>query len=420
MDGFDVMVLGGGPAGICAAVQAARLNSRVLLVEKAAQLGGTTTTGGVNGIQSFFAYGRQVIAGIGWELVCRSCEVLGQPRPDGGNFNPATGITTTVVDRAAYAAVVDQAVLEAGIDLRLHTMLGAMRHDGDLWRITLCGKEGLYEVAARIVIDCSGDANAVALAGLEVVRTPQRQPGTIVLKLGGYDAGKIDYAAIQAAYDAAVAAGEMQRSDTGWHKGDVRPLLKGYGGNCVHVRSPSAHDSRGRTAAEIEARRAMLRLLRFLRRQPGLEGLAIEWFAPECGIRETVTLAARATIAREDWISGRVWPDAVCHGFYPIDVHEDESLHYEPLARGVVPTIPFGAMLPRTGRQILVAGRCIGGDRLAFSAYRVQATCMATGQAAGGAAGVAMRSGCDVADVSIDALRRTLAEHGAIVPPQAT
>lgn len=419
MDRFDVVVIGGGAAGVVAAIQAARAGGRVMLVEKSAQLGGTTTSAGVSGIQSFFAYGRQVIAGIGFELVAKAAQVLGQPTPDGAKQDARSGVTVTVVDKAVYAAMADLAVLEAGIDLRLHTMLGAIRqeHEGG-WHLTLCGKEGLYDVPAAQVIDASGDANAITLAGLPVVRQERRQPATLVMRLAGYEVQTLDLPRLQTAFEQAVAAGEVQASDAGWHGGRIESLLRWYGGNCVHVISgPDAASSPGRTAAEVEGRRVMLRLLKFLRRQPGLERLTVAWCAPEVGVRETVTIAGRATITVQDYERGRYWPDAVCYSFYPIDVHTDEGLGiYRPLPRGVVPTIPYGAMVPLRGRNILAAGRCISGDREAFSAYRVQATCMAVGQAAGAAAALAAQQKRDVADIDVAAIRALLAQHGAIVP----
>ncbi len=414
---YDVAVMGGGAAGVCAAVQAARAGARTLLVEKAAQLGGTTTTGGVNGMQSFFAYGRQIIAGIGWELVCRTYDVLGQPPPDGSRFGEDVGVTTTVVDRAAYSAVADEAVREAGADLSLHTMLGAIREDGAGWRLTLCGKEGLYDVTARVVVDCTGDCNVARQAGLDVNRHDDRQPGTLVMKFTGYDADHLDIPAIQAAADRAIAAGALRASDLGWHHGDVKPILRGYGGNCAHVVTHEAGDSRGRTDAELEGRRVLLRLVRFFRAQPGLENFTVAWFAPEVGIRETVTIGGRATITFDDYTSGRLWPDAVSYSFYPIDVHTEDGLDFRPLPRGVIPTMPYGAMLPQEGRNLVVAGRCVCGDRLAFSAYRVQATCTGTGQAAGAAAALAAARGTEVANVPVDDIRTLLRQHAAIVPP---
>jgi hypothetical protein len=239
-----------------------------------------------------------------------------------------------------------------------------------------------------------------------------------VLGLTGYDPKTLDFDTIQANFDKAVAAGEMKSSDTGWHGGKVRNLLEWRGGNCIHVHpEQSADDSAGRTAMELEARRVMMRLVRFFRTQPGMEEFTIGWFAPECGVRETVVIQGRSCITVDDYTSGRLWPDAVSYSFYSVDVHKPEGLDYRPLPRGVYPTIPFSAMLPVRGRNILAAGRCICGDRLAFSAYRVQASSMAIGQAAGAAGALATQAGSDVADVPIEDIRQLLAEHDAIVPP---
>jgi hypothetical protein len=413
---YDVAVMGGGPAGATAAIQAAREGARTLLVEKQAQLGGTTTTAAVNAIATFFAHGRQVIAGIGWEIACASYAALRLPAPTGEHFGKSNGVTTTVVDRAVYAAVLDETVLNSGVDLRLHTMLGALTHTGKDWEATLCGKEGLYTVRARVVLDCTADANAAAIAGLDVDRLQERQPGTLVFRLQGYDANALDYDVIQKAADGLIATGTLKASDFGWHHGSVRQVLAHYGGNCIHILAANADDSIGRTAMEVEGRRVLLRLLRFFRTQPGLEACSFLWHAAECGVRETAVIRGRTTITGEAYYSGYCWPDAVCFSFYPIDMHLEHGVDYRDLARGVVPTIPYGAMVPLRGTNVLAAGRCICGDRVGSSAYRVQASCMAMGQAAGAAAALAVRSGKPVADVPVETIRELLARHGAIVP----
>jgi hypothetical protein len=412
----DVVVFGGGPAGLVAAIQAGRAGARTILVEKTGMLGGTTTMAAVTAVSCFNAYGRQVIAGIGWELVCRTLAETGAKPVDFSRFSPRTGVLLCPVDAPVYAAIADEMVLASGAELRLHTMPAAVRADGAGWHVTLCGKTGLRDVSARVLVDCTGDANVVTLAGLPVERNRELQPATLVLRLDGYDPSTLDFATIQAAFDRAVAAGELKRSDAGWQYGDIGPLLRWHGGNCIHVVGLDGSTSEGRTAAEVEGRRAMLRLLRFLRRQPGLTELRVTSCAPETGIRETVTIQGRRKIAVTDYESGRVWDDAVCYSFYPVDVHTDEGLVYRPLPEGVVPTIPFGAMLPKSGRNMIVAGRCIAGDKEANSAYRVQSSCMAMGQVAGAAAALAVRGGVEVADVALPDLRALLRSHGAIVP----
>jgi len=165
----------------------------------------------------------------------------------------------------------------------------------------------------------------------------------------------------------------------------------------------------------------MLRLFRFLRRQPGLERLRFDYLAPECGVRETATIEGKATVTAEDYTCGRLWEDALCYSFYPIDLHMSSGAGVDcrPLTAGIVPTIPRGAMLPMGSRNLIVAGRCIASDRLANSALRVQATAMATGQAARAMAALAARSGTEIEELPLAVIRALLAEHGAIVPEPA-
>ncbi len=117
-------------------------------------------------------------------------------------------------------------------------------------------------------------------------------------------------------------------------------------------------------------------------------------------------------------MSGCVWPDAICNSFYPIDWHRSDGhgIDMRFLPEGVVATIPRRALLPLGRRNLLAAGRCIASDQLANSALRVQATCMAVGQAAGAMAALAVASGVSVAEVDMGSLRSLLREHGAIVP----
>ena len=147
--------------------------------------------------------------------------------------------------------------------------------------------------------------------------------------------------------------------------------------------------------------------------------MTIEYVAPECGVRETVTICGNATVTVRDYQSGRLWDDAICYSFYPIDLHvsSGSGLDMEMLAEGVVPTIPRGAMIPEGSQHFIVAGRCISSDRLANSALRVQATSMATGQGAGALAALAANQQCTPGDVPLADLRAVLKAHGAIVPP---
>ena len=159
-------------------------------------------------------------------------------------------------------------------------------------------------------------------------------------------------------------------------------------------------------------------MYRFFRAQPGLENFTIESVSPEVGIRETVVIRGKKTITTEDYTSARHWEDAVCYSFYPIDIHEDDGAAgvHRMLPEGRVPTIPRGAMLPADSRALIVAGRCISGDREANSAYRVEASCMAMGQAAGAMAALAADRDCDPENLPIPDIHDLLRQHNAIIP----
>lgn len=418
----DVVVVGGGSAGCPAAIQAARLGARTLLVEKNAALGGTTTVAGVFTTGLFHAWGEQVIAGIGWDCVTRAMELAGTPLPDTHDWHQPHWRHSIRITPVVLAAVLDQAMAEAGVELVLHTMLAGVERTDDPdrpWRVRLCGKEGLWSVTAGAVVDASGDANVVGQLGLPRRTVEELQPGTLMVRIGGYDLDGLDRGAVEAAGAAAIARGVLRAEDFSSPKGDpVWRFLVNRGQNAMHVPGIRAGTSAERTAAEIAARATFLRIFSFLRSQPGLERLVVEGWSVECGIRETWTVVGETTITVDDYTSGRVWPDVVCHSYFPIDLHTTtaEEIDFRPLAEGVVPTIPLRALVPLGEDRLLVAGRTLSSDRLANSAARVQASCMAMGQAAGAAASLAVAQNGSVRRLDLTRLRTLLREHGAIVP----
>lgn len=420
MQTYDVMVMGGGTSGLCAALQAARAGASTALIEKNGLCGGTMTVGGINFPGLFDAWGKQIIAGIGWELVLNTLRETGEslppeflhPESDRQHWRHQIRINPLV-----FAALADEALLAARVALRYHTMPASLEPTASGWRVLLCGKDGLEEAGCRIIIDCTGDANAVRLAGYETVTPAVIQPGTLAVRATGYDVDNLDLARLERDFALAVERGEVAYSDMGWGDRFSPAFLRKHGGNSNHIPGIQAADSAGKSAMEIAGRRSVLRLFRFLKTQPGLENLAIEAAAAECGVRETRTIVGENTVTAADYLAGRRYDDAICHAFYPIDLHVAETgLEQRTLAPGVVPTVPLGALIPRGSHHFLAAGRILSSDRLANSALRVQAVCMATGQAAGAAAALACRAGLPPAAVSLSSLRRLLQEHGAIIP----
>lgn len=415
---YDVIVVGAGTAGTIAAIQAGRLGLRTLLIEKNGMPGGTTTVAAVNFPGLFHAWGRQIIAGIGWELVTNTVSLCGGQLPDFSAAPERHWQHQVRVNRAVYSSLACEALEQAGVQTLFHAMPARVVENSDNVTVTVCTKSGLETMTGRALIDATGDANAVGLSGCALVAHEERQPGTLILSLEGYDVEAVDGLRLRQAFDAALNSGELEPRDSVFVRNNIMGLLRSRGDNCTHIAHVDGRTSQGRSAAEIGARVSLLRVYRFLRRQPALENLEIAFMAPECGIRETVTIQGEATVTRDDYAGGRQWEDAVCHSFYPIDLHHSAGggIDTRPLQPGTFPTVPRGALVPRGSRRMLVAGRCLSSDREANSALRVQATCMACGQAAGVLAGHAARSGMPVMAVDMQPVYDDLREHKAIVP----
>lgn len=410
----DVLVVGGGTAGTIAAIQAARAGAQVAIVERGQQLGGTMTSGGVGFPGLFHAWGRQIIAGIGWELVCRTVELGGGVMPD---FSQPYGRQhwrhQIRLNGPLYAALAEEAALEAGVRLwygALPTSVSAM---ADGWSVEVVGKGLRRRIHCAQLIDATGDADVVGMAGYRRRLAGQRQPGTLIFRLGGYDVDALDADALEARYRAALEGGALLPGDVASVNACFIAFLRSGGENAQHVLGADSTTAATQTEANVTGRQSVLRLLRFVRSLPGCEGAQLLKMAPETAVRETNRIVGETTVTVADYVAGRRFEDAVCYAFYPVDLHTEAGVKPEPLSEGVAPTIPLRALIPQGSRNLLVAGRCVSSDRLANSALRVQAPCMAMGQAAGAAAalGATTPGALDLA-----VLKALLRRHDAIVP----
>jgi len=411
----DILVVGGGTAGVPAAVQAARLGCDVTLVEAGGQLGGTMTTGGVSFPGLFYAHGSQIIAGIGWDLVCETLSMDGGTLPD---FNKPYGKAHSRhqirINAPLYAALAEDKCLQAGVHLRYYEFLSRIVKRASGWKVTLIGKGTEVTVLCKQIIDATGNASAVALAGYERVRGEDTQPGSLIFQLEGYDADQLDMPLLDSLFRKA-RADSLISVDNCYLS--LRSLLNiGEGLSVSHVRGADSSTSETHTEANIAGRQGLLRLLKVLKTFPGLENITIKTAQSEVAVRESWRIVGEETVNYDDYISGRKFSDAVCYSFYPIDLHTESGVKPRQLEKGVVPTVPLRALIPKGSRNIIAAGRCISSDRLANSALRVQASSMAMGQAAGAAAALAVSNNCSPGQVSYDQLCSVLRANGAIVP----
>jgi len=411
----DVLVVGGGTAGVIAALQTARAGCSTILVESGSMLGGTMTVGGVAFPGLFHAWGRQIIAGIGWELVTETVKLDDGRLPD---FSIPTGRAhprhQVRINPNTYALLAEEACLKAGVELRYYeTPVKAEGTEGR-WSVEVVGKGTRLTIRCKQLIDCTGNGYMTALAGYPVLREDVIQPGSLMFKIGGYDYRRVDKKLLRKKYEAAIKSGRLVRKE---FRNRIEGLLGSAGNNIHHISDADSTTSQTHTVTNIESRTTLLETLRFLREEvPGCEKTKVLSMQPETAVRETYRVVGEYEITKSDYTSGRLFDDAVCYAFYPIDVHDEHGVKPEHLSEGTFPTVPLRALVPKNSKNLIVAGRCVSSDREANSALRVQASCMAMGQAAGAAAALAVQSNSTPLEVPLKAIRGLLARHGAVLP----
>jgi hypothetical protein len=369
----DVLVVGGGTAGHVAAIQAGRAGSKVLLVERGAQLGGAMTTGGVAFPGLFDAWGKQVIAGIGWEIVKESVELDAGPLPDFNKVPSAHWMNQVFINMFLYAILAEEKCEKAGVEIAYYEFPQAVSKTDAGWQVDCVGFGTKRRVNCKQIVDCTGGAEIVGMLGFPRLREEERQPGSYLYMLGK-----------------AHAPGREQI-----HR--------------LYVHGADSTNSRTVTHANLTGRKSILAEMR-------KKGGRLMHLQPETAFRESYRIQGETLITLEDYRSGKKFDDAICHAFYPVDLHTKNGVEPKPLKPGIVPTIPLRALIPKGSRNIMVAGRCVSSDRLANSGLRVQASCMGMGQAAGAAASLAAKSGTTPLEVPLKNIHDLLRTHGAIIP----
>ena len=375
----DVLVVGGGAAGTIAAIQAGRAGAKTLILERNSQLGGTTTTGGVSFPGLFDAWGKQIIAGIGWELVKESVELDGGTLPDFSKVPRRHWMNQVRVNQFLYAILAEEKCRGAGVQIAYYEFPQSITRISEGWQVDCAGFGTCRRVLCKQIVDCTGGAEVVGMLNLPRLRGEEAQPGSILFKLD-------------------------KANNPGRPNGPGSGLL-----DALYVHGADSSNSRTVTAANLKGRKAVLEKVRKEERR-------LMHMQPETGFRESCRIQGETVISVEDYTSGRMFEDAVCYAFYPVDLHTSSGVEPKPLRPGTVPTVPLRALIPKGSRDLIVAGRCVSSDRLANSGLRVQASCMAMGQAAGAAVALAVQENTTPLNVPLEDIREMLLKHGAIVP----
>jgi len=410
----DILVVGGGTAGVIAAIQASRAGCSTILVENGSQLGGTITTGGIGFPGLFHAWGKQIIGGIGWELVTETVTLNDDKLPDFsvpyGRNHPKHQVR---INGYLYALLAEEKCLEAGVQLRYYETPVDVQLKGNNWEVQTTGKGTQTKIICNQLVDCTGNASLTSLAGFNVLREQETQPGSLMFRIGGYDPGSLDMAMIRKRYDEEVKKGRLIKEE---FRNNIEGLLRSAGDNIQHIAGADSTTSESNTITNIKGRTSLLKTLRFLRELPGCENTRIISMQPETGVRETYRIDGVYQITYDDYVNGKVFDDSVSYSFYPIDLHDKNGVAPKQLNEGTIPTVPLRALIPKNSKNFIAAGRCVSSDRLANSALRVQASCMAMGQAAGATAALSNKINTTPLNIPIDSIKSLLGEHKAIVP----
>ncbi len=392
---YDVVVVGGGAAGIAAGVAAARAGARTLLVERYGFLGGMATAGMVGTVCGLYLTRDEeppelLNQGIAAELAERLAAMPGTEPP---LRRGRTYVVPYVPHELALAAD-ELTMAEPALDVWLHAYVdGVGVHANAVERVRIVNWEGPVEVAAGAVVDASGDAIAALAAGaaVESPSAEARQLCSLVFVLQGVAEGALGSGSRIATLRrvaAAEAAGALPRgtADVSWRPsarpGEVVAKLA-----LGAVGSPA--DGDWLSAVERAGRRRVAALIGFLRSKvPAFADAFVSHVAPQVGVRESRRIVGRYRLTRADVLGGRRFEDAVARAAWPIELWREggSGAQYEYLADGDWYEIPLGCLQAAGVARLFAAGRCMSGDSDALGSARVIGTCLATGEAAGRAA----------------------------------
>ncbi|MCL2358943.1 FAD-dependent oxidoreductase [Candidatus Bathycorpusculum sp.] len=442
----DVLVVGGGPAGIGATLGAARAGAKVLLVEQYGFLGGCATAGLVLTMASYYTSsnssltktadvtlfpidhgeGRPIIGGVLAELVEKLVSA-------GGAFAPSAQTGFMVPFDPEVFKQVTLAMLDvAGVEMLFHAVAsGVLCNTTGVQGVVFETKSGPVVAKAKVIVDCTGDGDVATFAGapFEVGRSRDQrvQPMTLMFLLEGvvleqfnnYVQSHPDQwcgaRGLEALMQQAKEQGELYvpRENIllfgGVHKSNV--LV-----NSTRIINAQGTDVWDLTHAELDGQRQIAELTRFFRNYvPGFEKASVRQSGVMTGIRETRRIIGEYQLTAKDVLEARKFKDVIALGSYPVDLHNPigKGTILKKIKPGQAYNIPLRCLIPKKPENLLVAGRCISGTHIAHASYRTMPVCIATGQAAGICAAIAVKNNQTPRTVNITDVQKELLKQGA-------
>ena len=414
---YDVAVLGGGPAGVCAAIAAARGGAKTLLVESNAALGGMATSALVSPLMTVYDRDgeRLTVGGIYREIVERLKRYDAVIEPEQVE---SSSVYTSFIEKyhrhvtpftPYYMEIVlDEMVREAGVELLCYTRFADCIMDGDkICALVLSALEGPIAVTAKTYIDCTGTAAVAEKAGVPTYKGDETsgvpQPGTLMFELGDVD---------DAAYEA------YGQRPTRPVKAYRTPEKGRYTVNHYHVYNVDQANSKSLTDAHSKARYQVLDAHHLLKTEtPGFADSKLLQVASVLGVRESRHIEGEYKITVEDVSNGTKFDDRIAVYGFGMDVHgrsdaEKGNFKIEIAERYY---IPYRSLIPKQCQNLLVAGKTISCMSQAVGGMRCMPAAMAMGQAAGVASAMAVKNAATVREISVSELQNILTEQGAIL-----
>ena len=445
---YDVLVIGGGSAGAMAAIAAARQGAKTILVEQTGCCGGMATTGLVGPFMTCYdAKGeRMIIGGLFAELVERMVERGFALHPS--NIRGGTAFTSwiklghdhvTPFEAEGLKIILDEMLTEAGVELLYHTAFLEPLLEGDrIYGARVCSKAGIETIEAKVVIDCTGDGDVAARAGVPFEMGNEElgliQPATMFFHITHVDADVLEEE-IQSHLHLFFRKDGVNYRSLHWRVAEAReagdwtldrvsivlfrmPKSDEWCVNTSRMMGVDSTDNKSLTQAELEGRRQADEILRFLQKYvPGCKDARMKATATHVGIRESRHILGEYRLTAEDLLNCKVPRDSVFIAANSVDVHGrfgPKSNEYVAI-QGDYYGVPYRSLLPQGVEGLLLAGRCLSADSTAAGAVRVMPPCMAMGQAAGTAAALCLQQGVPPKELDPQLLRSALKENGVIL-----
>jgi hypothetical protein len=425
---YEIVVLGGGPAGIAAATAAARAGRRTLLIERYGFLGGMGTAAGVTNFCGLHAnvHGehRRVVEGIAADLLDRIDRLGGLNAP----HRVLGRIDAQAYDTSAYKLAADDLLLAAGVDILFHALAAGVQMEAEdrIAALFVETKSGRRAILADLFIDCSGDGDIAFWAGAPY-EVGDGQGNMLypsaMFRINAVDAARVDHD--WGALARLMAEAERTSNRRFPRKSPiVRPQKHGieWRANMTQVAGEDGRAIDGTNAeelsrGEIVGRRQIADVFQFLKTVPGFEQSYIVDIAPQLGIRETRRIRGAYMLSEEDVLGCADFDDSIGVNGWPIEAHVagDVVFRFAPEGSRGFNELPYRMLLPQKVGNLLIAGRCASMTHMGQSAARVSGACFVMGEAAGTAADMALAAGAAPADIDITELQARLQRAGVFL-----